>query len=45
MTGESYAFLGLTALVSLLVAILAFAFLRFVTSYRTVRRRLRESAA
>lgn len=45
MTEEGYAFLGLTALVSLLVAILAFAFLRFVAGYRTVRRHLRESGA
>lgn len=45
MSEEGYAFLGLTALVALLVAILAFAFLRFVTGYRTVHRHLRESGA
>ena len=45
MTQEGYAFLGLTALVALLVAILAFALLRFATSYRTVRRHLRETGS
>ena len=45
MTQEGYAFLGLTALVALLVAILAFALLRFATSYRTVRRHLRDTGS
>ncbi len=45
MTQEGYAFLGLTGLVSLLAAILVFALLRFATSYRSVRRHLRDSGA
>ena len=34
MTQEGYAFLGLTALVAVLVSVLAFAFLRFVVGAR-----------
>lgn len=43
MTQEGYAFLGLTAIVAALVAVVAFALMRFVVSARETTRRLRDS--
>jgi nitrogen fixation/metabolism regulation signal transduction histidine kinase len=42
VTQEGYAFLGLTALVAALVAVLAFAIMRFAAGARDARRHLRE---
>jgi PAS domain S-box-containing protein len=42
MTQEGYAFLGLTAMMGMLVAVLTFAFLRFAAGARDARRHLRE---
>jgi PAS domain S-box-containing protein len=42
MTQEGYAFLGLTAMMAMLVAVLTFAFLRFAAGARDARRHLRE---
>ena len=43
MTQEGYAFLGLTAMVAALVAVLAFAFMRFAAGARDARRHLRDA--
>jgi len=43
MTPAGQAFLGLTAIVTVLVAVLTFAFLKFMTAARDTRGRLRES--
>lgn len=43
MTQEAYALLGLTAIVAVLVSVLAFALLRFAAGARDARRHLRES--
>jgi two-component system, NtrC family, sensor histidine kinase AtoS len=43
MTPQGQAFLGLTAIVTVLVAVLTFAMLKFMTASRQVRGRLRES--
>jgi signal transduction histidine kinase len=45
MTQSGYAFIGLTAMVALLVAVLAFAVLRFFAAARDTRRHLREGGA
>ena len=45
MTQEGYALLGLTALVAMLAAVLAFALLRFIVALKTARRHLRESGS
>jgi signal transduction histidine kinase len=45
MTREGYALIGLTILLAILIAILAFAVLRFAANLRTVRRHLRESGS
>src|SRR5688572_14706653 len=42
MTQEGYAFLGLTAMVAMLVAVLTFSFLRFAAGARDARRHLRD---
>jgi two-component system sensor histidine kinase HydH len=44
LTPNAYAFLGLTALVACLVAVLTFAILRFATAARTARRGLQGSS-
>ena len=44
MNTSGYAFVGITAFVALLVAVLAFAVLRFVTAARAARRQMRGSA-
>jgi signal transduction histidine kinase len=43
MTQQAYAFIGLTALVAGLIAVLVFAMLRFMAAARDTRRTLRES--
>lgn len=43
MTQQAYAFIGLTALVAGLIAVLVFAMLRFMAAARDTRRHLRES--
>ena len=43
MTPTAYSFLGLTAIVAALVALLVFAMLRFAAAARDTRRQLRES--
>jgi signal transduction histidine kinase len=43
MTQQAYAFIGLTALVASLIAVLVFAMLRFMAAARDTRRNLRES--
>jgi signal transduction histidine kinase len=45
MNHYGYAFLGLTALVAMLVAVMTFAFLRFAAAARQTRRQLRSSGA
>jgi signal transduction histidine kinase len=45
MTEQGYALLGVTALVAMLAAVLAFALLRFVVALKTARRHLRESGS
>jgi PAS domain S-box-containing protein len=45
VTQEGYALLGLTALVAMLAAVLAFALLRFIVALKTARRHLRESGS
>ena len=43
MTQAGYAFLGLTAIVAALAAVIVFAFLRFAANARDARRSLRDS--
>lgn len=45
MTQAGYAFLGLTAIVAVLVAVVAFAFLRFAAAARSAQQRTREGGA
>ena len=42
MNGYGYALIGLTAIVAALVAVLAFALLRFMAAARDTRRHMRE---
>jgi two-component system, NtrC family, nitrogen regulation sensor histidine kinase GlnL len=45
MTQEGYAFLGLTAIVAMLVAVMTFALMRFAVGARDARRHLREAGS